>query len=52
MLEYYKSKCDTDSDYNVICSSVYFTDIEKMYIPAIWDEIKSVIKESMEKISV
>lgn len=57
MVEYYKTKYDTNSIYNVIRSLVYFADAEndpmpKMYIPVIWDEVKSVIKESVEKISV
>ena len=43
--------------WSVIRSLVYFADAEndpmpKMYIPVIWDEVKSVIKESVEKISV
>lgn len=57
MLGYYKTKYNTNSIYNVIRSLVYFADAEndpmpKMYIPVIWDEVKSVIKESVEKISV
>lgn len=57
MVEYYKTKYDTNSIYNVIRSLVYFADAEndpmpKMYIPVIWNEVKSVIKESVEKISV
>ena len=57
MLGYYKAKYNTNSIYNVIRSLVYFADAEndpmpKMYIPVIWDEVKSVIKESVEKISV
>ena len=56
MLEYYKTKYNTNSIYNVIRSLVYFADAEndpmpKMYIPVIWDEVKSVIMESVEKIS-
>lgn len=56
MLEYYKIKYNTNSIYNVIRSLVYFADAEsdpmpKMYIPAMWDEVKSFIKESIEKIS-
>jgi len=57
MLGYYKTKYNTNSIYNVIRSLVYFADAEndpmpKMYIPVIWDEVKSTIKESVEKISV
>lgn len=57
MLGYYKTKYNTDSIYNVIRSLVYFADAEndpmpKMYIPTIWDEVKSTIKESVEIISV
>lgn len=57
MLGYYKAKYNTNSIYNVIRSLVYFADAEndpmpKMYIPVIWDEVKSVIKESVKKISV
>lgn len=57
MLGYYKTKYNTNSVYNVIRSLVYFADAEnnpmpKMYITAIWNEVKSVIKESVEKISV
>ena len=57
MVEYYKTKYNTNSIYNVIRSLVYFADAEndpmpKMHIPVIWDEVKSVIKESVEKISV
>ncbi|MEA4916918.1 nucleotidyl transferase AbiEii/AbiGii toxin family protein [Proteiniphilum sp.] len=57
MLGFYMTKYNTNSIYNVIRSLVYFTDAEndpmpKMYIPVSWDEVKSLIKESVEKISV
>ncbi len=57
MLGFYKIKYNTNSIYNVIRSLVYFADAEnepmpKMYISVIWDEVKSVIKESIEKISM
>jgi len=56
MLEYYKTKYNTNSIYNVIRSLVYFADAEndpmpKIYKTAIWNEVKSVIKKSVEKIS-
>lgn len=57
MLEFYKTKYNSNSIYNVIRSLVYFADAEddpmpKMYIHTTWDEVKSLIKESVGEISV